>query len=161
MPSSKRSVRCDVLLLRVHLMCSLPSLTRFASLLYKDFDLFSSEDLPRCDILVAADVLYNSELATQVGIRLHEVITRTLGDDDSTSKPPKIIITDSQKFHGTDFLMEVQELVELNKLFREHGAEELRWETQTLKNVTGSGVLIDEDQSYDVDVKTICWGWSA
>ena len=120
------------------------------------FDLFSDEALPECDILIAADVLYNPDLAMCVGRRLHEAIVRSFDQGDS---PTKIILTDSQQFHGTNFLEEVNELKDLNSLFKENGWEYLKWETYKLNNVSGSGVLIDEDQTYDVDVRMICWGW--
>ena len=124
--------------------------------------MFSDQPLPPCDILVAADVLYNPELAAQVGRRLFEAISRSGNeDDDDSSKPPlKVIITDSQKFHGTDFLVEAKELVELNSILEECGLELLQWETRQLKDVCGSGVLIDEDQTYDIDVRMIRWGWT-
>ncbi|KAL9189091.1 hypothetical protein ACHAXT_011581 [Thalassiosira profunda] len=122
----------------------------------KFFDLFSDEPLPTCDVLVAADVLYNADLAKQVGRRLHEAIVRSF---DEGSPPTKVIITDSQRFHGADFLVEVDELRELNELFAENEWEQLRWERQNLTNVCGSGVLVDEDQCYDVEVRMIRWGW--
>lgn len=117
-----------------------------------DFDLFSEVPLPESDIIIAADVLYNSELAAQVGRRIYEAISKN-------DKIPKLIVTDSQKFHGTDFLVEVKELKELSSLLRERGLEELQWEMRQLTQVRGSGVLVDEDQTYDVDVRMICWGW--
>lgn len=122
----------------------------------KYFDLFSDEALPNCDILVAADVLYNAELAKQVGLRIHEAIVRSFDKEES---PTKVIVTDSQQFHGTNFLEEVNELKDLNGLFIESSWEYLKWETHKLTNVCGSGVLIDDDQIYDIDVKMICWGW--
>jgi predicted nicotinamide N-methyase len=122
----------------------------------KFFDLFSDLALPACDILIAADVLYNPELAKQVGRRLHEAIVRSF---DAGASPTKVIITDSQQFHGTNFLEEVTELRELNAIFKESNFERLRWETHKLESVQGSGVLIDEDQTYDVDARMISWGW--
>jgi len=122
----------------------------------KYFDLFSDKPLPACDILIAADVLYNSDLAKQVGRRLHEAIVRSF---EEGSPPTKVIITDSQKFFGTNFLEEVDELKELNMLFEDNNWELLKWEKQKLENVCGSGVLIDEDQIYDVETRMISWGW--
>ena len=119
------------------------------------FDLFSGKPLPACDILVAADVLYNPELAAQVGLRLHESITRSFNVGIT---PLKVIITDSQKFHGTNFL-EQTELRDLNSLLRESNVEHLEWKSFKLENVCGSGVLVDEDQIYDADVRMISWGW--
>lgn len=120
------------------------------------FDLFSDKPLPACDILVAADVLYNADLAKQVGRRLHEAIVRSF---EEGNPPTKVIITDSQKFYGTNFLEEVAVLKELNTLFEENGWEQLKWEKQKLEKVCGSGVLVDEDQIYDVEARMICWGW--
>lgn len=120
------------------------------------FDLFSSDPLPPCDIIVAADVLYNADLAKQVGLRLHEAIVRSF---DEGLPPTKVIVTDSQKFHGTNFLEEVNELKELNAMFKEDNWKVLKWEKHQLENVCGSGVLVDEDQVYDVEVRMICWGW--
>lgn len=122
----------------------------------RHYDVYSSEPIPPCDILVAADVLYNLDLAKQVGRRLHEAIVRSF---EEGTPPTKVIITDSQKFHGTNFLDEVVELRELNSMFKESNWEELKWEVQTIEKVCGSGVLVDEDQIYDVDVRMICWGW--
>ena len=67
-------------------------------------------------------------------------------------------MTDSQKFHGTNFLEE-QEMIDLNAIFQEGKWKPLEWELETLKNFCGSGVLIDDDQIYDVDVRVIRWGW--
>ena len=72
---------------------------------------------------------------------------------------PKVIVADSQKFHGTNFLLEVPELVGLNNMLYENGLDVLRWEEIKLVNVTTSGVVIDEDQEYDVNVRLLSWGW--
>ncbi len=122
----------------------------------KYFDLFSDLALPTCDVLIAADVLYNPELAKQVGRRLHETIVRSF---EVGEIPTKVIITDSQQFHGTNFLEEVPELRELNAILKEGNHEQLRWVTHKLERVCGSGVLVDEDQTYDVSCRMISWGW--
>jgi len=119
------------------------------------FDLFSDDVLPECDILIAADVLYNPELASQVGRRLYEAIVRSF---EEGLPPTKIICTDSQQFHQTNFLKEVEELQELNNMFKENNWEHLKWVTHKLDNVCASGVLVDDDQVYDVNVRMICWG---
>ena len=121
----------------------------------KYFDLFSSDPLPECDILVAADTLYNTDLARQVGHRLHEAIIRSFEDGLT---PTRIIVTDSQKFHGTNFLAE-QEMMALNVILKEGKWKPLQWELETLNDFVGSGVLIDDDQTYDVDVRLLRWGW--
>lgn len=95
-------------------------------------------------------------MARQIGLRLYESISRALSDNTAF---PKIIITDSQQFHGTNFLVELNELRDLNELLLENGFAPLQWEDQNLKNVVGSGVLLDEDQVYDANVRMISWGW--
>lgn len=107
------------------------------------FDLFSGEPLPPCDILVAADVLYNEELARQIGKRVIEVQSR--------GSPPALLITDSQRFHGTDFLQEV------NDVFPDRLP--LEWEYFELQNVRGSGVMISGDQTYDATTRMVSMGW--
>lgn len=120
------------------------------------FDLFAPDPLPPCDVLVAADVLYNAALAEQVGRRVHEAIVRSF---EEGAAPARVVVTDSQRFHGTDFLETCAELRDLNALFADEGWERLAWETRTLERVRGSGVLVDEDQVYDVEARMIRWGW--
>jgi len=110
------------------------------------FDLFSGDALPDCDILVAADVLYNEELAQQIGKRVIEVLSR--------KSPPSLLITDSQRFHGTDFLQDVNTV-----LTDDHSP--LEWDYYELQNVRGSGVMIDSDQTYDATTRMVSTGWSS
>lgn len=107
------------------------------------FDLFSKQSLPDCDILVAADVLYNEVLAQQIGKRVTEALCRR--------SPPALLITDSQRFHGTDFLGQV------NQVFPDRPP--LKWDYFELKNVRGSGILIAEDQTYDSTTRMVSTGW--
>ena len=104
------------------------------------FDLFSGEKLPDCDILVAADVLYNEDLSQQIGKRVIEVLSR--------DHPPALLITDSQRFHGTDFTEDVNEIITPNH-------DPLQWSYYELKNVRASGVMIDEDQTYDSTTRMV------
>jgi predicted nicotinamide N-methyase len=107
------------------------------------FDLYSNEALPQCDILVAADVLYSPDLAQQVGKKVVEVL--------EWEKPPCLIVTDSQRFHGTDFLQDV------NDRFQDRSP--LEWQYYELQNIKGSGVMIDADQIYDSIVRMVSVGW--
>lgn len=111
------------------------------------FDLFSKEDLPDCDIIVVADLLYNEELAMEVGRRCVEVLSRKL--------PPKIIVTDSQRFRGTDFLKDVN-----SRLEGRYRHAPLEWEYYELVNIKGSGVMIDCDQVYDATTRMFSAGWN-
>ena len=97
--------------------------------------------MPECDILVAADVLYNGSLGKQLGRRCVEAL--------SWEHPPKILVSDSQRFQGTDFLP---------ALNAELGTEHV-WEERKLDNFTGSGVLLDEDQTYNVNARVVTIGW--
>lgn len=107
------------------------------------FDLYSNEALPKCDILVAADVLYSPELAQQVGKRIMEVLKWDV--------PPCLIVTDSQRFHGTDFLQDVNEFC-LDR-------SPLQWQYFELQNIKGSGVMIDTDQIYNSITRMVSVGW--
>lgn len=109
------------------------------------FDLFSEQDLPECDVVVAADILYNEMLGAQMGLRCTEL----LGKDD----PPGLIVTDSQRFAGTDFLPFV------NKVMDNWGEPRLSWEETVMEGFTGSGMLIEGDQTYDVTVRILSIGW--
>jgi hypothetical protein len=87
--------------------------------------------------MVAADVLYNSKLASHVGRRCREALERGV----------KILVTDSQRF--SDFTPE------LNKHY------EVMWEERILHSFTGSGVMINEDQTYNVTALVLAAGWNS
>jgi hypothetical protein len=99
-------------------------------------DVCSDEPLPACDIMVAADVLYNSNLASHVGRRCREAL----------EKGVKILVTDSQRF--SDFIPELSEHFEVS------------WEERILHDFTGSGVMINEDQTYNVTARVLAAGWN-
>ena len=81
----------------------------------------------------------------QMGLRCTEIMSRQTNT--------KLIVTDSQRFHGTDFLPFV------NKVRENDGKEALNWEERVLENFTGSGMLIEGDQTYDVKIRMISLGW--
>lgn len=108
-------------------------------------DLFSNQPLPCCDILLAADVLYNPILAKQVGKKCEEFL--------KVNPKASILVTDSQRFHGTDFVPD------LNKMLAEADRELAAWQEHALQDYTGSGVLVDEDQTYDVTARVLSIGW--
>mmetsp|Transcript_31542 Transcript_31542/g.44787 ORF Transcript_31542/g.44787 Transcript_31542/m.44787 type:complete len:91 (+) Transcript_31542:116-388(+) len=89
-----------------------------------------------------ADVMYGSKLAMQVGCRCFEALRRP--------QRPKILITDSQRFHGTDFLPN------LRAAMKEEIGE---WKDIEMEEFTGSGVMVDEDQTYDVKARLWAYGW--
>jgi predicted nicotinamide N-methyase len=109
-------------------------------------DLFAHEDtepIPDSDLLIVADVLYNEQLASQVCRRIAEGVAQN----------PKIrvLVTDSQRFVPTF-------TTELQKRLGEQVATPIEWQEKTLQQFTGSGVCIDEDQTYDVKVRTLWIG---
>ena len=119
------------------------------------FDLFAhGTPIPKSDILIASDVLYNDQLSNQVCIRCIEALKQ--------NPNLKILITDSQKF--TDFTAELN-----GRLKREKAREgkdgiplpepNISWEERTIKSFKGSGVMVDSDQEYDVEARVVKIGW--
>lgn len=98
--------------------------------------MYSKEELPQCEVIVAADLLYNPQLALQIGTVFLK-----------KNKQTKFIITDSQRFYGTNFV----ETMNLQQQFQ--------WKECTLKNFTGSGVAIEGDQQYDATIRMLSIGW--
>lgn len=103
------------------------------------FDVCSEEPLPECDVMVAADVLYNEHLASHIGRRCVEAL----------GKGAKLLVTDSQRFTNL--------LPELNRMLDDKPA--LQW-TEQFDAFTGSGVMIDDDQTYNVTVRVLTVGWN-
>ena len=64
------------------------------------FDICSDEPLPECDIMIAADVLYNEHLAAHVANRCLEALR----------KDKKVLLTDSQRF--TDLVPELNKYLD-------------------------------------------------
>ena len=100
-----------------------------------------------CDLLVAADVLYSEQLATQVIRRCAEAL--------EANPSIKILVTDSQRFVPT-FLEELNEA--LAKVATNQPIPQATWTVETMKNFEGSGVIIEEDQTYDVTVQSLWIG---
>lgn len=87
--------------------------------------------------MIAADVLYNEQLASHVGKRCLEAIQKDI----------KVLVTDSQRF--TDLLPELNRQLDAA----------VEWKEVQLDSFTGSGVMVDEDQTYDVTVRVLAFGW--
>ena len=94
------------------------------------------------DLVLVADVLYNQELGMQVGRRIMELLN--MAED----RRPGIIVTDSQRFHGTDFTPLLNS--ELDRV----GRPLVEWEDREI-SLTTSGMLIEEDQTYNVTARVI------
>jgi predicted nicotinamide N-methyase len=110
-------------------------------------DLFSKEPLPVCDLIVVADVLYNERLAAQVAVRCLEARTSDF--------PPVILVSDSQRFVHK-FEADLNE--KLSSLSPSQSHARVAWENRWLPAFTGSGVLIDGDQTYDVKARVLWMG---
>lgn len=113
------------------------------------FDLMSDEPIPMpyADLIVVADVLYNEQLAKHV--------TRRLAEGWQNNPMVKILITDSQRF--------VDISNELSHSFHTKEGDNvpspfINITEQNLVEFTGSGVCIDDDQTYDVKVRKIWIG---
>jgi predicted nicotinamide N-methyase len=108
-------------------------------------DLFESSDnqpIPvPCDLLVVADVLYNEQLAAQVCRRCAESVQQ--------NPAVRILITDSQRF-VPEFIDNLNK--ELSNVVPRDTFKPMQWKMEMMKGFTGSGVMIDEDQTYDVKV---------
>lgn len=110
----------------------------------REFDLFAEEeDLPECDVAVAADLVYNERLVRCVGRRCRELMMR--------QHPVGLIVAVSH-LRGDYF---APLLEEINKIRGKTSELPLHsWEECSLGDVRGSGILGGgaEDQTY-VDVK--------
>jgi len=84
-----------------------------------------------------------------VGQRVHEALNLDM--------PPRIIVTDSQRFHGTDFLEDLNERQQKKFADRNEGDRwvPIEWTMLQLKGITASGILIEEDQTYDIQVRVL------
>lgn len=102
-----------------------------------------------CDLLIVADVLYNEQLAKQVCRRCAEAL----------SKNPKIhiLITDSQRFVPS-FIDDLNNALEAVSSQKGESFQRVQWHVETMKQFTGSGVAIDDDQTYDVKVQHLWVG---
>ena len=109
------------------------------------FDLFGTDPIMgnSFDLLIVADVLYNEQLASQVCCRIAEAVAQN----------PKIrvLVTDSQRFVPTF-------ATELQARLGDQVKDPVEWKEQKLEGFTGSGVCIDEDQTYDVTVRRLWIG---
>ena len=107
----------------------------------KKLDLSSVEPLPTCDIIVVADVLYNERLALLV-------IKRILESQRQNNPAPPVLVTDSQRF--------VQDFDEtLSRELKKIGEPSVQWASRWLPTFTGSGVVVDADQTYDVKARVL------
>lgn len=110
----------------------------------KILDLNSIEPLPECDIMVVADVLYNERLALLV-------IKRILEAQEQNDPPPTVLVTDSQRF-----VLDFDTI--LSQKLEKMGQSRVEWVSRWLPSFTGSGVMVDADQTYDVKARVLWVG---
>lgn len=106
-------------------------------------------------MLVAADVLYNRPLAAQLGRRCHEALSWE-GREGGEGRPQLsgLIVTDSQQFHSGDDDDFIKEINRQPRGGLVH--DDIDW-TQGRVAFTGSGILLDEDQSYEAETRFVSW----
>ena len=116
------------------------------------FDFFGSEDLPAVDVdlVLCSDLLYNRGLAKQLGIRCAEAVRAATAVG---APPPSLLVTDSQRFPGgEEFIAQLDATQELPPLV---------WREALLERVTGSGLLVDGDQTYNISARYLWTGLPA
>ena len=122
------------------------------------FDMATDLPLPAAaDVHVYADVLYTRELAQHVARRWRAELW---GEGGSSQR---LMLTDSQKFHSAAFLDALNapagvdtEDDESERAALEIGTSDRRrieWQQARLDSFTGSGILVEEDQTYDAEVR--------
>ena len=91
-----RVIACDISPLALALLRHGAERADLANVATQTFDLFSNEALPLADVLVCSDLLYNPELAAQVGRRCGEALAAAKQRGSGLS----LLVTDSQRFSG-------------------------------------------------------------
>ena len=114
------------------------------------FDLTSSEPLPAADVLVSADTLYTRELCEAVARRCRQQMW-------SSSELTRLLLTTSQQFGWIkdEFVDELNKRPLDEPLPPGRAWRRLDWTADRLERFTGSGILIDEDQTYDAPIRFI------
>lgn len=119
----------------------------------RTLDLFDEADaLPAADVLLCSDLLYNPELAHQVGRRCGEALAAA----EERSSKLSLLVTDSQRFQGGGDGFSRGLLSRLpSDAARDAAEAALGWQATHLEQFTGSGILVEGDQTYDIDARFI------
>ena len=126
-----------------------------------------SNPLPPCDLLLAADCIYNKDLALALASRCAE----------AWAEGADVILADSQGFHRKDFMWALREqwpaararaaatwgfdgFGGLDGLYSfgdesNDGSSPPPLQEAKLEGVEGSGLLMDEDLKYDITVRLL------
>lgn len=147
---ARRVIACDLNPLTLSLLADAASDAGFGNQVEtRVLDLCSDAPLPPAHVHVYADVLYTEVLSLAIARRCRAMLSGKFGKlsegqagDTSPPKPDWLLLTDSQRFHSEPFL---------NELNRE-GAS-FSWAEATLDSFTGSGILLEEDQTYSSELR--------
>ena len=112
-------------------------------------DLSGLDPLPFADVYLFCDVFYTKELAQHVARRCSEILGRSEGA--TPGRPSWLFLPDSQRFCSDAFLTELND--------RRHPAPAMEWQEEKLAQFTGSGILVDEDQTYDAQIAFLDLRW--
>lgn len=91
------------------------------------------------NLMIVADVLYNPQLAQDVARRCGEAYRQGI----------KVLITDSQRF-VPDFEQMIQQYCSTNSK-----SPLVKWQERRLNDFTGSGILVEQDQTYNVTARVL------
>jgi hypothetical protein len=90
-----------------------------------------------------------------------ESMLRTANDTNSelgSRTPPVTLVVDSQRFCHTfehDLNVELRKDLGSSSRSRSRRREKVAWESRYLPRFTGSGILVEEDQTYDVKARVL------
>ena len=115
------------------------------------FDLAADEPLPRADMLVCSDLLYSRELSMHVARHCREALWGAAGahDDEAATR---LLLTSSQQFAWIkDAFLDALNSPPASP---QHPRwRELAWSEARLESFTGSGILVEDDQVYDANIR--------
>ena len=147
---AERVIACDVNRMSLELLSDAAHGAGLGDLVEtRVFDLCIGDPLPAADVAIFSDVLYTRDLSEHVARCCSEVLMRDVADGSLGW----LLLTDSQRFHSDSFL------ADLNA--RRRGKPPLQWQRTRVERFTGSGILLEEDQTYDTDVAFLDHVWEA
>ena len=160
---ARRVIACDLNPLTLGLLADAAKDAGFGDRVEtRVFDLCSKEPLPAADVHVYADVLYTRLLSLAIAKRCRAMLLGKLpeqgegadadadadGDGKGAPRAGWLLLTDSQRFHSEPFLQELN--------LESVGADApgpFAWAEESLERFTGSGILLDEDQTYSSEIR--------
>ena len=113
----------------------------------RTFDVCSDAPLPAADLYIFSDLLYTRTLASHIARRCSELLW------GCGTPGARVLVTDSQKFHSAAFLDDLHVRAAEHREGATLGQQPIQWQHGRIERFTGSGILIDEDQTYDVELR--------